>query len=169
MAIDIFTEAVDQMGVAQSNRNLLANQNWPQYKSLEGSMTFAGATTNDPGDHDGTGNPATLFTITGVVEISIFAICTTALVGTSATIEVGTAKTTAGLIALTTANTIIADEIWHDASSDATVELTSVILRNIVSENIIQTVKTANITAGVIKYIVRWSPISSDGNVVSAL
>ena len=168
MAIDIFTEAVEQMGVAQSNRNLLANQDWPQYKSLEVEMTFAGATPNDPGDHDGTGNPATLFTVTGIVELTIIAVCTTTLTGASATLEIGTAITTAGLIAQTTATDIDVNEIWHDTSSDASIELTSVAKRNIVSQDIIQTVATANITAGVIKYMIRWSPISSDGDVVAA-
>lgn len=165
MAVDIFTEAIEQMGVAQSNRNLLANQNWPQYKSIESTVTFDGGTTNGIGDYTGTNNPYTLFTVTGVVEISILAICTVSLVGASATIEVGTATTTAGLIAQTTATDIDADDIWHDASPDATVELTSVVTRKIVSENVIITVGTANITAGAIKFIIRWAPLSSDGNV----
>lgn len=165
MAVDIFTEAIEQMGVAQSNRNLLANQNWPQYKSIETTVTFDGGTTNGIGDYTGTNNPYTLFTVTGVVEISILAICTVSLVGASATIEVGTATTTAGLIAQTTATDIDADDIWHDASPDATVELTSVVTRKIVSENVIITVGTANITAGAIKFIIRWAPLSSDGNV----
>jgi len=158
----------DQMGVAQSNLNLLANPEWPQYKSLEIDMTFDGGTTNDPGDYNGTGNPATLFTVTGIVELSIIAVCTTSLVGTSATLEIGTALSTANLIALTIANTITLKDIWHDANSDSSIELTSVITRKLVSQDVIQTVKTANITAGVIKYMVRWAPISSNGNVVAA-
>lgn len=168
MAIDPFNEAVEQMGVAQSNRNLLANQNWPQYKSLELEVTFAGGTTNAIGDESGTSNPYTMFTVTGIVEISIFALCTTDLVG-AATLECGTTTTTAGLIAQI-ANTTTFDEgeIWHDATPDASIELTSVIKRNIITEDIELLVGTTDITAGVIQFVVRWAPISSDGNVVIA-
>ncbi len=61
-------------------------------------MTFAGGTTNDPGDFDGTGNPATLFTVTGTVLMKLFATCGVNLAGASATIAVGTANITAGEI-----------------------------------------------------------------------
>ena len=127
-------------------------------------MTFAGATANDPGDYDGTGNPATLFTVKGEVRMRILARCNTSLVG-AATIEVGTALTTAGLIAQTTATDIDANEIWHDATPDASVELTSVMGENIVSQDVIQTVGAANITAGKITYTCLWYPLSENGEV----
>ena len=166
MSVDPFNVAVDNIGVAQSNRNLLANPDWPRYKSAELEVTFDGGTTNGIGDESGTNNPYTMFTVTGIVELSIIAVCTTNLAGASATVEVGTAASTAGLIAQTTATDIDANEIWHDASPDASIELTSVITRKIVSDDIILHVGTADVTAGVIKFIVRWAPISSDGNVV---
>jgi len=132
-------------------------------------VTFAGGTANNLGDYDGTGNPATLFTITGSVLLRLLAICTTSLAGTSATVEVGTALSTAGLIALTTATEIDINEIWHDATTpDSSIELSSVLTEKIVSQDVIQTVKTANITAGVIKYIALYYPLSSDGSVVAA-
>lgn len=132
------------------------------------TMTFAGGTTNDPGDHDGTGDPATLFTVTGTVRMKLFATCTTLLAGATATIEVGTALNTAGLIAQTTATNIIANEIWHDATPDASIELWTVATEKIVRQNVIQTVGTANITSGVLVYHCIWAPISLDGNVVAA-
>ncbi|MHA2066817.1 MAG: hypothetical protein ACXABY_20800 [Candidatus Thorarchaeota archaeon] len=132
------------------------------------TMTFDGGTTNDPGDFDGTGNPADLFTVTGTVKVRLLARCTTLLTGASATVEVGTAATTAGLIAQTTGTNIDANEIWHDATPDASVELSSVLTEKIVSDNIIQTVATANVTAGVIEYTCFWFPLSEDGNVVAA-
>lgn len=132
------------------------------------TITFDGGTTNAIGDHDGTGDPFTIFTVTGTVKVKIFARCTTNLAGASATLEVGTALTTAGLIAQTTATDIDANEIWHDATPDASVELDSVLTWKIVSQNIIGTVATANITGGVIEFVCYWIPLSADGKVVAA-
>lgn len=143
---------------------LIANSGEPLTKT----MTLAGGTTNDPGDFDGTGNPATLFTVTGVVAMKLFAVCTTALVGASATIEVGVTGGTATLIAQTTAANIIAKEIWHDATPDARVELSSIATEKIVTDNVIQTIATANVTAGVLRYFCVWRPISDDGRVTVA-
>lgn len=156
----------NEYGVKSAINNLLLNDSIPRYGLIQKTITFDGGTTNDIGDFNGTGNPGTLATVTGTVEISIVAKCTTLLTGASATIEVGTATTTAGLIAQTTGTNVDANEIWHDATPDASVELTSVILRKIVSENIILTVATANVTAGVIEFNIFWAPLSPDGNVV---
>lgn len=132
------------------------------------TMTFAGGTTNDPGDFDGTGNPATLFTVTGTVLMKLFATCEVDLAGATATVSVGVTGGTATLIPLTIATDIDANEIWHDATPDARVELSSVATEKIVNSNVIQTVGTANITAGRVKYHCIWKPISRDGNVVAA-
>ena len=133
-------------------------------------MTFDGATENDPGDYNGTGNPATLFTVTGTVLLRLLAVCQTAVVGASATLEVGHAGSTAKLIAQTTAANIIANEIWHDNSPDSSVELSSVLVENILANglDIIQTVGTANITSGVIRYTALWYPLSINAKVVAA-
>lgn len=132
------------------------------------TMTFAGGTTNDPGDFDGTGNPATLFTVTGSVLMKLWGICSVDLVGATATVSVGTALSTTGLIASTTATNIDANEIWYDATPDTSIELSSVLTEKIVSQNVIQTVGTANVTAGAITYYCMWKPLSADGNVVAA-
>ena len=131
-------------------------------------MTFAGATENDPGDESGSGNPATLFTVTGTVRMRILAVCTTSLTGASATLEVGTTLSTAGLIAQTTATDIDINEIWHDAAPDSSIELTSVLGEKVVSDDVIQTVGTADVTAGVILYTCIWYPLSEDAEVVEA-
>ena len=152
-----------------SEEKLLANPNWPQSGFLEKSLTFTGGTANTLGDHDGTADPYTLLTVTGLVEMSVVAKCTVSLVGSGATIELGTATTTAGILAqVADAEDIDAKDIWHDATVDASVELTSVMLRKLVSEDVILTIGSANITAGAITFYVRWAPISSDGNVVVA-
>jgi len=74
------------------------------------TATFAGGTLNARGDIDGTGNPATLFTVTGTVLAVVFGHCTTNLDGATATLEVGVASNTAAIIAQTTATDIDAGE-----------------------------------------------------------
>jgi len=161
-------ESLERLGVSTHTVQALTNNLWPQYKALETTVIFDGGTVNAIGDYDGTGNPVTLLTVTGTVEMSIIAVCETSLTGASATIELGTAITTAGILAQAVGTTLIVNEIWHDGTPDASVELTSVTKRNIVNQDVILTVATANVTAGVIRFIVKWAPISNDGNVVVA-
>lgn len=143
-----------------------------QYTALrqcEKSITFAGGTTNAIGDFDGTGDPFDIFTVTGTVKARVFAVCTTTLtIVATATLEVGTALTTAGVIAQTAGDAIDINEIWHDASPDASVEALSVVAEKVINQDIIGTTATANITAGVIKFICIWVPVSADGNVVAS-
>lgn len=146
----------------------LFNRTSETYNQAQKVMTFAGGTTNDPGDHDGTGDPATLFTVTGVVAMKLFGYCTVDLAGATATVEVGTAKNTAGLIAQSTATDIDANELWHDATPDASVELSTVAAEKIVCQSVIQTVATANITSGSITYVCLWRPLSANATVVAA-
>lgn len=133
------------------------------------TMTFDGGTTNDPGDYTGgTGNPANLFTITGDVLLAIFAVAETALVGASATLEVGVADATAELLAQTTAANIAIKKAWTDtgpALAGETLPSAHIVGR---SQTIIQTAGSANITAGKLHYYCFWRPLSSDGNVVAA-
>lgn len=131
------------------------------------TMTFAGGTTNDPGDFDGTGNPATLFTVSGgLVSVKLYARVVTALAGASATLVVGTTVSNATLIALTTATNLAVNEVWNDASPDSGADADSTL--KIVSQSIIQTVGTANITSGVIEYIALWKPITEGATLVAA-
>lgn len=129
--------------------------------------TFDGGTTNARGDQDGTGNPTTLFTVTGDVLCCVFAKCNTLLTGSSATIEVGISGATATIIAQTTAEDIDANEIWQDNSPETGVaNLTPKVI--VGGADIIETIGTANITAGALTYYCLWTPISADGNVVAA-
>lgn len=120
------------------------------------------------GNVSGTPGAYTLFNVTGTVSVKILATCETDLAGASATLAVGTALTTAGLIAQATGTDIDANDIWHDNTPDASVELTSVLTEKIVSDNIILTIGTAPVTGGRIKFTVIWKPISSDGHLESA-
>lgn len=134
----------------------------------EKTITFDGGTTNAIGDFNGTGDPFTIFAITGEVRARVFAICTTVLAGASAVLEVGISGDTASILPQTTATEIDAGEIWHDATPDASVEPLETIKEKIIvnGSNIIGNVTTANITSGVIKFICIWNPLSLNGLVV---
>lgn len=145
-------------------------------KDSQGNVYFDpefGAFAEKQITYTATGNGATgavtLFTVTGLVGMKVVAKCSTTLtIQAGATIEIGTALSIAGLIAQTAGDAIDVNEIWHDATPDASVELSSVMNRSIVSQNVIQTVATDTIDTGVIKFFCMWYPISSDGNVVAA-
>jgi hypothetical protein len=132
------------------------------------TMVFAGGTTNDPGDHDGTGDPATLFKVTGDVLVKVIGICKDTLVG-AATIEVGVTDATAALLPqIANATSLVVNECWADATptlAEAISQTYNVIGGGL---DIIQTVGTANITAGTIDYYCFYQPLSDDGMVESA-
>ena len=132
------------------------------------TMTFAGGTTNDPGDFDGTGNPATLFTVTGDVMVFIMGVCKTTLVG-AATLEVGVTGATSSLLAqIADATTLAVNEGYVDATPTLGEAFTPQFHLIGGGLDIIQTIGSANITAGKIDYHCFWRPLSSDGNIVSA-
>lgn len=132
------------------------------------TMTFAGGTTNDPGDYNGTGNPATLFTVTGDVLVYVLGVCQTTLVG-AATLEVGVTDATAALLAqISNATTLVENEFYRDASPTLAEGVTPTYHGIGGGLDIIQTVGTTDITAGEIDYYCYWLPVSDDGNVVAA-
>jgi len=92
----------------------------------------------------------------------IIGIVETTLVG-AATINVGTSKDVTGLLAqVADATSLQVNEIWHDATPDASVELATVAVENIVANslNVLLYNGTTNITAGAIRFIVSWYPLS---------
>jgi len=130
--------------------------------ALSTTVTFAAATTGAVGSF-------TIATVTGVVAIQVIGVCgTTVTIQAGATIEVGTALSTAALIAQTAGDAIDANEIWHDATPDASVELESVITSKIVTQDVKYKVTTNTLDTGAITFYIRWAPISPDGNVVIA-
>lgn len=148
-------------GLLTAQQDFYNNQ---AYSTVEKSVTFTGAA--------GLGAVGTvdLFTVTGSVKVKIYAVCETDLAGATATIEVGVTGSTAGLIAQSTATNIDANELWHDATPDAPIEASSVVAEKIIVNglDIFATIANANITGGVIKFIVEWSPVSIDGSLVAA-
>ena len=138
------------------------------------SITFDGATLNGIGDFNGTGNPSDIFTVTGIVQIKLVAVCTTVLsFDANATIEAGVSGNTGVLIPTTdlSVSALIANEIWHDATPTTTVDTVANSSKEYVITNgqdIILTCGVANTNTGVILFTVQWLPLSSGGLVVAA-
>lgn len=132
------------------------------------TITFDGGTTNGIGDHDGTGDPFDIFTVTGDVMAFVVGICKTALVGATATLETGVAGATAALLAQITATDLAINEAWVDASPSLAEAYTPAYHFIGGGLDIIGTVGTANITAGEIDYYCFYRPLSDDGKVVAA-
>jgi len=114
-----------------------------------------------------------LFTVTGAVLVRLTAICATDLTEAApggATISVGTAGATAGIIAVTNALDIDAGEIWFAAApatvldTEANAFLTYVIGNG---ADIIGTVAVANIDGGVIAFTAFWTPLTAGASVAA--
>ena len=121
------------------------------------TITFTGAA-----DLGAVGTVA-VATVTGSVLLVSGGIrCTTNLAGATATVELGTAGNTAGLIALTTATDIDADDFSQDTTPE--VKVSPAIVNQLVGGNIIITVATADVTAGVLVIDFYWLPHSATGN-----
>jgi len=124
--------------------------------------TFSAATTGATGAHP-------LFTVTGVVAVSIFGVCGVDLTtGGATTLEVGTASSTAGLLPQITATNWDANEVWEMTDTNLNkLVVDSLLTKKIVTESsIILTIGTSTVTGGSAKIYLSWYPISSDGNVV---
>lgn len=125
---------------------------------LEQSWTFVTGTTGATGAH-------TLFTVTGNCLVQVFGICDTDLTGT-ATIEVGVAGNTAGLLAqIANATTLDDGEVWiSDTPATGVAALPGAFIVND-GADIILTVGSTAVTGGVIDFYCLWRPLSSDGNI----
>src|SRR3990167_5345917 len=146
--------------------NLLATLG-QQYEIIAGtgiaepkSVTFDGGSISSVGAH-------TLFKVTGLVDVKIYAFCENLVLSGSGTLEVGTATSTAGLIAQTTASQIAANEIWHDNAPDKDLELSTVSTAKLISSDIILTVGTDTIDGGTINFTCVWSPRSAGAQVTA--
>lgn len=146
---------------------------WSEGFVVKKTITFAGGTTDAIGDEGGAQDPFTIFTVTGTCAVRVFGICTTLLASAGGgTVEVGVTGNTNGIIAQTTATDIDANEVWRSATPDVgIVAYTAANVPTFIVANgldIIGTVGTADITAGVIDFYCIFIPISDDSNVVAA-
>ena len=123
---------------------------------LESTWTFAAATTGATGAH-------TLFTVTDNCLVSVFGVCDTTITsGGAPTFEVGVTGNTAALIAQTTAENIADGDIWVDAT-DTRVGVGAVPAMQVLNDgnDIILTINTATLTAGVIDFYCLWRPLNN--------
>ena len=131
------------------------------------TLTFTGAA-----GFGQAGDTINLFTVTEGVDISLEAFCTVSLtVSAGTTLEVGVAGNTAFIIAQTDPTTIDANEVWHDATPDSTIELLSDASKEVTvyGADIIATVGVGgNITAGVIVFAILYDARTASGLVGAA-
>lgn len=127
-----------------------------------GLKCFRKTVTFDAGTGSGAVGTVAIATTTGAVLIVAGAArCTTLLTG-SGTVELGTASNTDGLIPQTTGTAIDANEFWQDATPEFGVS--PAITNQCVGRDIILTVASNTITAGVIEFTFYYLPLSVDGN-----
>lgn len=108
-----------------------------------------------------------IFTVTGDVLASVFAVCTEDLAGATATISLGLIGNTTAWIAATTATDLDANESWVDNAPGIGEAPTAVRIAP-QGADITFTVATADITDGTLIFYCLWRPLSSDGNIVAA-
>ncbi len=116
------------------------------------------------------GSPITIFTVTGAVDVSAIAgFCTTSLVSAGGgTLALGVTGSTSLFIGATTATTLTtAAAIWVSTTATATgIALPATTKDIVIMANVLGTVATADITAGVLVIRAFWLPVSLDGNLV---
>ena len=121
------------------------------------TITYLASTTGAIG-------ATTLFTVTGTVALKVYGFCTTDLAG-SGTIEVGTATSTASVCDQQSATAIDNHELWNSNVLAIGGQIGD---WTIVNEDIIQTIASNTVTAGVLNFYCNWAPLSSDGNVTTS-
>lgn len=127
---------------------------------LESTWTFAAATTGSVAAH-------TLFTVTGNVLATVFGVCDTTLdSGGAPTIEVGVTGNTAALIAQSVAKSLADGEVWVDATMTR-VGVGAVPAMQVINDgnDIILTIGSATVTAGVVDFYCLWRPLSSGAKI----
>lgn len=135
-----------------------------QDRVVSKSITFNGGA--------GTGSQVTttLFTVTGVVEITPLNHCTADLVGALATISMGLTDGNPGIIiATTTATDIDAGESWNDTTPTIGEAINGTNFPKLSNgKNVTYTVATADITGGAMTFYLKWRPVSPGASIVAA-
>lgn len=128
-------------------------------RRFEKTVTFDGGTVS------GAIAQETIATVSGAVLLLSGGVhCSTLLTGASATISLGTANNVAGLIDVTTATDIDANDMWRDNSPEVEIQMT--IEDRVIQADMTIDVLTATIDTGVLQFLFWWLPVSLDGNMV---
>lgn len=111
-----------------------------------------------------------LFTVTGDVIVRIIPVCTTNVASAAdGYIEMGITADADAIIASTQATELDAREIWNDSVSSREIEVVDSIRGYIITDgNDIILTLSAQVDSGVIEFYCFWTPLSSDGKVVTA-
>ena len=124
---------------------------------LTSKWTFVGNATGDQAAH-------TVFTVTGDVLVTVWGQCKLDIVG-AGTMEMGIVGNTAALIAqLANATTLDVGENWIDSTPETVSALPGTFILNN-GADIILTIGTADLTAGIVDFACLWRPISADGDI----
>jgi len=126
------------------------------------TVAFDGAAGN------GAVGSVALFTVTGeVIVLYLMPYCSEDLVSAGGgTLALGVTGNTSLFIAATTATAIDNGEFWTSTVPTANGVAVPSALKDIaITDNIIGTVATGDITDGTIRFDCYWIPLSSDGNV----
>lgn len=105
----------------------------------------------------------TLFTVTGLVAMRVWAVESGTDITGSGTIEVGIAGNTAALLAQTTGTAIDVGEIWVD-TGPATIEALPA-LQLVSGTNVIQTIAGSTLDAGTLTFYCAWFPLTQSASV----
>ncbi len=123
------------------------------------AITYSALTTGAVGT-------TTLFTVTGVVALRVFAVCSGVDLTGSGTLEVGIAGNTAAVIAQTAATAIDVGEIWYGTNPPTVGVMPGQLILS--ATDVIQTIATNTVTAGTLTYYCLWFPLSQSASVVPA-
>lgn len=150
------------------NPPLQRDANWRTVQSNEAYMVKKTVTFAAVAGQGAVGTVA-VFNVTGDVLLNVFATCSSDLTSAgAATVEVGLAGNTAGLIAQTTATAIDTGEVWTDATP-TTIEALPTSPRIIAAgADVIITVGTADVSGGVLSFYCLYRPLSDGASVVAA-
>lgn len=132
--------------------SISARNSWRVFRK---SITFAaGAGTGDVGT-------VAVATTTGTVQLDVVNVnCSVSLAGASATIVMGVATSTNGIIAQATGTALTAGLNWAGATPAVIV---TPVINKIVTGNIIITIATAGLTAGTIEVEMYYRPATANG------
>lgn len=140
------------------------------------ASAYTGGTANNHGDHNGTGDPYTIFIITGAVIIRrMFGICNIDIVG-AGSIDIGVIADI-NRLATQIADATVWDinEIWGMTDAPGTTTSSSPTQEvmhkgfNLYNTSIIETLAAADLTAGQVDWYVEWAAREPGGLLVPAI
>lgn len=137
------------------------------------TLTFDGGTADAWGNDGGTLDGGAVYTVTGLIQVKLFGLCTTDLIG-GGKLEVGITGSTAIFGAQITDTILDEDEIYLNDTTpaksfivgDEEAAVDNLPIYALSGTDIILTTTVTDTTSGVIDFFALWKPISDNGNLV---